>query len=238
MSLVHLMFPKYNSLIRYPPSLLSGFLGADFPPFYQYYEDTKTAFALLLPFSFLRYRYRYDTDLFLSLYLVSIFTKYCPVYWGRVWPFFTLFRTETLASPKFPGNPLVHLLCYPTPTVPKLLAINEASVLSLIFRLQRLRWLPISELNHTAFALAVYTSCHHLWWLCKTRFRLVANLYRIGLVTYRISTKDFKELFFLVLLFRTYLGATVFGLNKYYNSSLVKILLFYVLLSPLWVYPL
>lgn len=42
------MFLKCSSVNRHPPSLLSGFHGADFPPFYQYYEDAKTASALLL----------------------------------------------------------------------------------------------------------------------------------------------------------------------------------------------
>lgn len=51
------MFLNYNSDLRYPPFLLAGFLGIDFPAFNRYYGDTKTAFALLLPFSFLRYRY-------------------------------------------------------------------------------------------------------------------------------------------------------------------------------------
>jgi hypothetical protein len=44
------MFLKYSSVNRHPPSLLSGFHGADLPPFYQYYEDTKTAFALFFAF--------------------------------------------------------------------------------------------------------------------------------------------------------------------------------------------
>src|SRR6476469_6416800 len=52
MSLVHLMFLKCSSVNRHPPSLLSGFHGTDFPPFNQYYEDAKTASALLLSCDF------------------------------------------------------------------------------------------------------------------------------------------------------------------------------------------
>ena len=44
------MFLKYRPVNRHLPSLLSGFHGADWPPFYQYYEDAKTASALLFAF--------------------------------------------------------------------------------------------------------------------------------------------------------------------------------------------
>jgi hypothetical protein len=51
--------------------------------------------------------------------------------------------------------------------------------------------MPISPLNHTAFALAVYASCRGFPTTSKTRFRLVPNLYRVGLITYRNILKGF-----------------------------------------------
>ena len=51
--------------------------------------------------------------------------------------------------------------------------------------------MPISRLNNTAFALAVYASCRSFLTTSKTRFRLVANLYRVGLATHRGISKGF-----------------------------------------------
>ena len=51
------MFLNSSPGLRHLPFLLAGFHGTDFPAFKQYYEDTKTAFVLLLPFGFPRYRY-------------------------------------------------------------------------------------------------------------------------------------------------------------------------------------
>ena len=52
----------------------------------------------------------------------------------------------------------------------------------------------ISGLNSTAWALAVYASSAPL--RCrrpKTRFRLLARLYRVGLATHRVPTKGFAD---------------------------------------------
>jgi hypothetical protein len=52
----------------------------------------------------------------------------------------------------------------------------------------------LSRLNSTALALAVYASPSPL--RCrrrKTRFRLLARLYRVGLVTHRIPLKGFPD---------------------------------------------
>ncbi len=53
--------------------------------------------------------------------------------------------------------------------------------------------MPISRLNHTAFALAVYASCRGFPTTSKTRFRLVADLYRVGLITHRDMLKGFMN---------------------------------------------
>ena len=62
-----------------------------------------------------------------------------------------------------------------------------------------------------ALVLAVYASCLHLCKLCKTRFRLMVSLFRIGLVTYRVSATGFKERYFIPLSW-TLLGAKILGL--------------------------
>jgi hypothetical protein len=51
--------------------------------------------------------------------------------------------------------------------------------------------MPISRLNHTASALAVYASRRSFLSTSKTRFRLVANLCRVGLGTHRGIPKGF-----------------------------------------------
>lgn len=47
---VQVMFPACSSITKHLPSLLSGSRGTDSPLFNQYYEDAKTAFALLFAF--------------------------------------------------------------------------------------------------------------------------------------------------------------------------------------------
>jgi hypothetical protein len=54
--------------------------------------------------------------------------------------------------------------------------------------------MPISRLNHTAFALAVYASCRSFPTTSKTRFRLAANLFRVGLITHRDMLKGFTTM--------------------------------------------
>ena len=49
----------------------------------------------------------------------------------------------------------------------------------------------ISGLNHTAFDLAVYASQGKSPTTAQTRFRLLAQLCRTGLVTRRVSMKGF-----------------------------------------------
>jgi hypothetical protein len=51
--------------------------------------------------------------------------------------------------------------------------------------------MPISRLNHTAFALAVYASCRGFPTTSKTRFQLAANLCRMGLFTHGDILKGF-----------------------------------------------
>ena len=50
--------------------------------------------------------------------------------------------------------------------------------------------MKLSELYHTASALAVYASCRHHWRLRKTRFRGMANLSRVG---FQLPTEFYRE---------------------------------------------
>ena len=106
MPLVHLMFPKYSSRIQVSPfltkwlswsrftHLLSIFFlhscirFARLPPFYQYYEDTKTAFALLRTFGFPRYRIPLRLHLILSaLYGGGVYHISLGRLWVGLFPF-------------------------------------------------------------------------------------------------------------------------------------------------------
>ena len=111
MSLVHLLFLKYSSLNRHPPSLLGGFHGANYPPFNQYYEDAKTAFALLLAFSSPRLRYQFDTAFSLRLDKVAICALSARIVWVRSILGNRFFRLEAVGSPVFPYYPCLPLIC-------------------------------------------------------------------------------------------------------------------------------
>ena len=74
-------------------------------------------------------------------------------------------------------EPLVHLPCSQTPAGPRRQADCGVSVLPSRQRKTKAPAMSaLSELNHTAFALAVYASCRPLGRRRKTRFRWLANL--------------------------------------------------------------
>jgi len=60
----------------------------------------------------------------------------------------------------------------------------------------------ISGLNSSTPVPAVYASCRHYFRLRKTRFRLVANLYRVGVVTHRAPIENFNHGLIISLLSR------------------------------------
>ena len=80
MSPVHVMLLNNSSIIRPPPSLLSGFPGLDYPPFNQYYAEAKTAFVLLVAFGFPRLPYPCGVVGFLSAD-ASTTNRICPGVW-------------------------------------------------------------------------------------------------------------------------------------------------------------
>ena len=87
----------------------------------------------------------------------------------------------TCGSPKFPENPIVPMPCSRTPAEPRCLAFPAPrGCPPTTVRRGPQRPREISELYHTASALAVYASCRHLRRRRKTRFRGVANLSRVG----------------------------------------------------------
>ena len=79
---------------------------------------------------------------------------------------------DDVGSHKFPENPVVPLPCSRTPAEPWCLAFTAPRCCPPT-RERRGPQRPrvISELYHTASALAVYASCRHHWRRRKTRFR-------------------------------------------------------------------
>jgi hypothetical protein len=163
--------------------------GLGFPAFYRYYAGAKTPSTL--PSGFVSFAFG---------------TRRLPASGG-------------FGSPMFPDVPLVHLPCSQTSAEPprqaslvldggfpfSTLSVVERvhiSFLTCVHRFDavpaipttRTPAMPISRLYHTAFALAVYASCRGFPTTSKTRFRLVANLYRMGLVTHRDILKGFTTL--------------------------------------------
>ena len=116
------MFPKCSPGLRHPrpfrpvfPSLLTGFHGTDFPAFYRYYGDAKTASALLRTFGFPRC---WIPSAVLPVSLRLIRWQYRPDWPGHFicgMPLLTAFRMEAGGSPKFPQKPLVYLPDTKTP---------------------------------------------------------------------------------------------------------------------------
>ena len=70
---------------------------------------------------------------------------------------------------------------YQTPVEPPRLANHGTSVLPTAGSKPAASTRTISKLNHTALQLAVYASRGDFAPLCKTRYRLMASLYRAGL---------------------------------------------------------
>ena len=69
------MFLSYRSVPRPPPFLLSGSPGVDSPPFNRYYEEAKTACALLVAFGFPRLPIPLRCNLFFALIRLVAVTR-------------------------------------------------------------------------------------------------------------------------------------------------------------------
>ena len=78
------------------------------------------------------------------------------------WSLPAIEERRSAGSPKFLGNPHVHLPCSRTPAGPFSPSHYGESMLPPRTRRRRLlRPQVLSRLSHTAFALAVYASCRH-----------------------------------------------------------------------------
>ena len=192
MHLVHLMFLKYRSVNRHPPSLLSGFHGANSPPFQQYYEDTKTAFALLLAFGFPRLRYHSDTAF--SLRLSG--WQYLPWQPGLFW-----FGQSLLNRISFGDGRLSCVPVLPQSASDMFLDPGRISparlyrwfdVALIVLKIKASTLNSFSRLNNIPSTVAVYASCQHLCQLRKTRFRWLTKPCRTGLVTCRVVKRCFN----------------------------------------------
>lgn len=100
---------------------------------------------------------------------------------------------ESSGRPKFLGNPAVPLPCSSTPAGSGTPCPGGVPMLPPLCPRRRLPRVVLSGLNRTALALAVYASSGGSPLPGrKTRFRLLAKLYRVGLVTHRVPTRGFQ----------------------------------------------
>lgn len=176
------MFPNNSSVTRPPPSLLPGSDGTPSPAFCRYYVAATTA----------------------------VVSRSCPPHFSALglaalW-LTSLVRSRLPGSPR-PTRPGVVNRFHPPPvSSPRDLRLSQVprephcafavlsdsgrasvpslrgtSVLPPLNRTERASTtMELSELYHTASALAVYASCRHYWRRRKTRFRGMANLSRVG----------------------------------------------------------
>ncbi len=100
--------------------------------------------------------------------------------------------SDTARSLTFPGHPHAHMPRSRTPAGPHHQAVQWLGVAPVTTTTKAPTIKNISRLNSTAFELAVYASRPKVTpRACKTRFRLLARLYRVGLATHRIAAKGF-----------------------------------------------
>ena len=181
---VSVMFPFNGSVTRPLPSLLPGTDGSPSPAFFQYYEAATTAVVFRLSPPLLSALVQ--TALWLtSLWFARSGQEVCGLHarwvFSRCHPFPVFGPQGTYGSHKFPVNPFVPLPCSLTPVEP-----GRLTLAALRFRPPSQKrggprtTLNLSELYHTASALAVYASCRHYWRRRKTRFRGMAALSRVG----------------------------------------------------------
>ncbi len=175
------MFLKIDSITRRTPFPNHRLLWASSPAFNRYYEGAKTASVRFLTSLFARIGY---PDV--SQWFAYAGCETPPTYPGLGRPVALLlvsFRQGDSRLSHVPVKPSLHLLYSKTPDG---LLHSPLSCFQYCSRLNNSENSinnTLSRLNRTAFALAVYASCRHLCLLCKTRFRLMANLCRSGLVT-------------------------------------------------------
>ena len=162
MSLVHLMFLKCSSVNRHPPSLLSGFHGADSPPFYQYYEDAKTAFARLLVFGCPRLGYH--ADITFSLRITG--WRYLPCMPGLFGFGQSLEDRLSVGSGRLSCVSVLPLSVSDMFSDPGRISparhIRWLDIALIVLKIKASTLRLLSRLNSIPLTVAVYASCHHL----------------------------------------------------------------------------
>lgn len=100
---------------------------------------------------------------------------------------------ETASSPRFLGDPPLHLPRSKTPAEPVLPGVCSSPGTAPTSQTVKASALfSLSRLNHAASAITTYASRLSRPSPRKARFRLLATLYRTGLVTCRATMKGFK----------------------------------------------
>ena len=187
------MFLKIDSITRRSPFPTHRFLWGSSPAFNRYYEGAKTASVRLLTSLYARIGYPV-----VSQYFAYAGCETPPAYPGLGQPVAQLlvsFRQGNSRLSHVPVKPSLHLPCSQTPNGSWHLPLSCFGCCSRGSNYENSISIKITRLNHTAFVIAVYASCQHLCRLRKTRFRLMANLYRTGLAPCWVSSKGFKEQF-------------------------------------------
>ncbi len=187
---VRFMFPIFNPIVRHPPSLLSGFPWANFPDFISTRRMLRLPSLISLPSVSLGFDTTYDVALFLSFNWVATYTQLTWIV--RVWSIHnTTFRVEAGGSPVFPCKPICLWYSQRPRSDWYYFVINIIPILHQQDWQLMLQRLDSFEANTIPLAVAVYASCQHLYWLCKTRFQWLTKSFCTGLVTCGFAKRCF-----------------------------------------------
>lgn len=178
------MFPSFGSVTRPPPSLLPGSDGTPSPAFLRYYEAATTAVVFCSALRLFSVEWSsLVVDFACLLVQVGKSTPCTPgVLFSPVAPTPGHWPTRDLRLSQVPREPHCAFALLSDSGRASVPSLHGTSVLSPMKRTRRTSaTLLLSELYHTASALAVYASCRHYWRRRKTRFRGLASLSRVGL---------------------------------------------------------
>jgi len=182
-----LVFPNNSFLSPTSPFPTQWLPRVGSPPFTRYYEDAKTSVCSSRLSS-----YSFETRLLPLLHLLSLASgrgvpPAAPGRWssGFATCSGSFYRKKSVGSLKFPGNPFSAFALLSDPgrfSTPSPLRRFDAAPAVMTTKAPTLVF--VSRLNHTALAPAPYASCRHHCRLRNVRFRLVASLYRVGLLAH------------------------------------------------------
>jgi len=187
------MFLNNDSVIVRFPSLLPGSGRPRSPAFYRYYESAKTS-ARASPAAPLVTLSPDDPGL-----AGEFAPEGEPAALLQAWMCLDRLHPsgvcpkDACGSPMFPGNPLCSCRALRPRSDLGALPLTALRCGPRRSDSEGSNYIRISRLNHTASALAVYASCRHCWRLRKTRFRMVASLSRVGLITHRVPLSSFHH---------------------------------------------